>query len=68
MAEKGDLKALFRLFWNNINQQMMDDLNIAKTLYKNMLKEKLKKIYRKIGLIAIIMTIVLILKNIVKLF
>jgi hypothetical protein len=25
MVEKGDLKALFRLFWNNINQQMIDD-------------------------------------------
>ena len=33
-----------------------------------MLKEKLKEIYRKIGLITIIMAIVLILKNIVKLF
>jgi len=25
MAGKGDRKALFRVFWNNINQQMIDD-------------------------------------------
>ena len=28
MAGKGNRKALFRLFWNNINQQMIDDQNL----------------------------------------
>jgi hypothetical protein len=43
-------------------------LNILHTSYKNMLKEKLKEIYRKIGIITIIMAIVLILKQIIKMF
>jgi hypothetical protein len=34
MVEKGDLKALFRLFWNNINQQMINDQAFRKSIIR----------------------------------